>query len=337
VFQPYLQDQWKVSSTLMLQAGFKSSIQRARGWVPVQPLPGSTVGVTQMPEGSINTTLGFLPQLGLLWDLSSKDQVFVNVQKNARQFITYGAGGLSPWSMGTQAAFDAFKQNVSPETAWTYEAGLRSQRRLDFGPVTGIDGQVSVYQVDFRNRLLAISPTPVISAIVGGAPVIQNVGGVTTRGVDFNATLHFGPHFSLYDAVSYNHSSYDANYTNGTSVVPTAGKLVPGMPKWMNKFVASTRFADFNIDLSGDFVGSRYATYTNDLSVGSTFQLGLQAGYQLHTLAGGWLKDAKLSLNVQNLADSQGVSTLGVGAASGTYNTYPIAPRQVFLTFSSRL
>ena len=49
------------------------------------------------------------------------------------------------------------------------------------------------------------------------------------------------------------------------------------------------------------------------------------------------LHDAKLSFNVSNLANKKGVYEVIVGAASGTYNTYPIPPRQFFVTFSTKL
>ena len=337
VVQPYAQDQWKLSDSIRLQAGFKASYQFAHGWAPISPLPNSTVGFLQLPSGRIYTREKFLPQVGALWDVTAEDQLFVNVQKNMRQFITYGAGGLSPWSLGSQDLFNAFKQNVAPETAWTYEAGWRFQHEFQFGPVSGIDGQVSAYHVDFSNRLLAVGASAGFTTINPGAVVINNVGDVKTDGMDIAATLHFGEHFSFYDAVSYNRSQYQDNYiTGGTTVVPTAGKNVPASPDWMNKFVASASFGAFNAQLVGDYVGKRYATYTNDLSVPSYFLLGLQASYALPNDLG-WAHDAKVSLNVSNLANRKGIYEVIVGAASGTYNTYPIPPRQFFVTFSTKL
>ena len=333
VIQPYVSDLWHVTPDITLQAGFKSSFQYADGWYPVQPLPNSTVGVTQYPNGTINSHKDFLPQLGATWDISAHDELFFNAQENMRQFAT--ANNLSPWSLGSQQAFNIFKQTVRPETAWVYELGLRSQHDFDVGPFTGVDSQVSVYHVNFSNRLLQISPTPVISSIVGGASIIQNVGSVTTDGADLAATLHMGEHFSIYDAVSYNHSKYDDNYFSGTTLVPTAGKKVPGSPEWMNKFIISANYGRFSGQLSGDTVGKVYATYTNDLSIPGYFLMGAQVSYALPL--DGFLHDAKLSLNVTNLTDRKGDYQVVVGAASGTYNTYPIAPRQWFLTFSTKI
>jgi hypothetical protein len=335
VTQFHVQDEWHVRPDLTLQAGFKSSLQDADGQFPVQPLPGAISGNAKggLPVGSIETKKWFLPQFGGRWDLTTRDQVFFNVQKNMRQFVTYGGGGVSPWSLSNQGAFDLFKATAKPETSITYEAGVRSSHQVDLGPLQAFDSQVSIYHVDFRDRLLQISPTSVISSIIGGnLAVLTNVGGVKTSGIDLSGTLHFSHGFSFYNALSYNDSKYQDNYASGSAIVPTSGKKVPGSPEWMNKFVASLNVGGTEFQLSGDYVGKRYATYTNDLSVPSYFLLGLGVSGQLPFLNGGVLKNARYRVNVSNLADRMGSLNVVVGAADKTYNTFPIPPRQGFLT-----
>ncbi len=332
VVQLHLQDEWQVAPNLVLQGGFKSSLQFAHGDFPVQPRRGAIAGgSTALPVGDIDTKKWFLPQLGARWDLNAQDQVFVNLQKNMRQFVTYGGGGASPWSLASQQAFDLFKTTAKPETSVTFEAGLRGSRSFD-GIVSGIDGQVSVYHVNFKNRLLTISPTPVISSIIGGNPVLANVGSVKTDGVDLSGTVHFGRRFSFYNALSYNRSKYDDNYSNGAATVPTAGKAIPGSPEWMDKFVATLNLGPAEIGLQGEYVGKRYATYTNDLSVPSYFLMNLTVGGKLPFLDGRWMKNARYRATVTNLADRTGSLNVVVGAADKTYNTFPIPPRQGFLT-----
>jgi hypothetical protein len=333
VAQIHLQDEWRLRPDLALQAGFKSSLQFADGQFPVQPKAGAIAnGSLALPVGEIITKKWFLPQAGARWDITAQDQMFVNVQKNMRQFVTYGGGGASPWSLASQQAFDLFRDTARPETSVTYEAGLRTSHQLDLGAMTAFDGQVNLYHVNFKDRLLTISPTPVISSIIGGNPLLANVGSVKTDGVDLSGTLHFGRVFSFYDALSYNRSTYQDNYLNGKDVVATAGKAVPGSPEWMNKFVATATVADTEFQLIGDYVGKRYATYTNDLNVSSYFLMSLGVSGKLPFLNGGWLRNARYRLNVSNLADRKGDLNVVVGAASGTYNTFPIAPRQGFLT-----
>jgi iron complex outermembrane receptor protein len=336
VAQMHLQDEWSIRPDLALQAGFKSSLQFADGQFPVQPAAGAISGGSlALPVGNITTKKWFLPQFGARWDVTAQDQVYLNVQKNLRQFVTYGGGGASPWSLASQAAFDLFKATARPETAVTYEVGVRGNHPLHLGPLTSIDGQVNLYHVDFSNRLLQISPTAVISSIIGGNPVLANVGSVKTNGIDLAGTLHFGRDISFYNALSYNRSKYEDNYRNGDATVLTAGKLVPGAPEWLNKFVAAATISGIEFQLTGDYVGKRYATYTNDLSVPSYFLLGLGVSGNVPLPANRWLKNPRWRVNVSNLANREGVLNVVVGAAEKTYNTYPIAPRQGFLTVSA--
>ncbi|MBW8815946.1 MAG: TonB-dependent receptor [Caulobacterales bacterium] len=341
--QLHIQDQWRILPTLLLQAGVKSSLQDANGkfLINQKNLPTAAVP-TVFPSGRIKSNEWFLPQFGALWDATAHEQVFVNAQKNLRQFIPYGAGsnfyGFSPWSLGTQAAFDLFKQTVDPEYSWTFEAGVRAHRDLDLGPITGIDGQASAYYVKFHNRLLNIAPYNFINP---GPAILANVGGVTTKGVDLAATVRFGEHVRLYNAISYNHSTYDSDYQSGTTVVngvsqpvtvPISGKYVPLTPKWLNKTILSGSWGGWEAQISGDYVGRRYVTYLNDLSVKSTFLVGLEAGYSFDISGAHWVKGGRVSANVTNLFDRKGVSTAVVTGNSGGYQAFPLAPRMGFVT-----
>ncbi len=332
-YQTHIQDSWHVLPNVTVLGGFKSTFQNASQAVPVQPIPGSFSNSTALPVGKLDTSKPFLPQLGALWDVTPHEQIFVNAQKNIRQFQTSAASGLSPFALGSQQVFDQFKDSVKPETSWTYEIGARTQRSFDLGPITGFEGQVSYYHVDFKNRLLAISPTVVITSIQSGAAILENVGSVKTDGVDIAGTLHFGPHFSLYDALSYNNSRFQDNYTTGIAqtIVPTKGKKVPGSPAWLDKFVASVNYGIFNAQLVGDYLGKRYATYTNDLHVPGYFTMAARLGATI-PLDNRFIKTLGVSLNVTNLTNKKAASTLSIGAASGTYNAFPLAPREWFGT-----
>ena len=159
-------------------------------------------------------------------------------------------------------------------------------------------------------------------------------GAPVPPGADLAGTFHFGPAFSFYNALSYNRSEYQDNYLSGTATVPTAGKVVPNTPEWMNKFAANLNVGDIDAQLTGDYVGKRYATYTNDLSVSSYFLLGLNVSGKL-PLASTWLKNVQWNIGVTNLVNRQGVLQTVVGAASGTYATYPIPPRMGFITLKA--
>ncbi|MEI9988767.1 MAG: TonB-dependent receptor [Rhizomicrobium sp.] len=344
--QIHVQDQWRILPTLLLQAGVKASLQTASNVVLTQQqnlaagnafgLPATNPPVV-FPTGSITSDNWFLPQVGAIWDATDNEQVFVNVQKNMRQYIPYAAGsnfyGASPWSLGSQQAFDNFKATAHPETSWTYEAGVRSHRDIDFGPLTAVEGQLSYYHVNFSNRLFNVATYNFINP---NPSILVNVGGVTTDGADLATTLHFGDHFQFYNGLSYNLSTYDTNYSTvsgGVStVVPIAGKQVPLTPNWLEKFVASTNWDSFEAQVTGDLVGRRFASYLNDQKVASTFLVGLEASYTVDLPLNEYLHRLKISVNATNLGDVQGVSTAVVTGASGGYQAYPLAPRMGFVT-----
>lgn len=351
--QLHIQDTWRLTDQLLVQGGFKTSAQWASGRFPVQPRLGSLGGTTALPEGEINTHNWFLPAIGATYDFNGHEQVYFNVQKNLRQYQAYLAGGGGPWFTGSQAAFDAFADQGKPETSWTYEAGLRTNR--SFGNGVTLQGQINYYHVDFSNRLLAIPTNPggiAGSGITGGTSTLVNVGDVKTDGVDAAATLRFGNLFSLYNAISYNLSKYQNDYTSTAAgigaatnsciggflvtggVVPTCGKQLPGTPKWMNKTVATLALGPIEVQAIGDYVGRRFATFTNDASVSSFFLTSLRIAARVpeNILP---LQKVELALNITNLTDKKGVSTLSIGSATNSYSAYPIAPRQWFLTLSA--
>ncbi|WP_230482214.1 TonB-dependent receptor [Sphingomonas sp. Leaf21] len=352
--QLHLQDSWQALDRLLIQAGFKTSAQWASGRFPVQPVAGSLSGLAGgLPQGRINTLRWFLPAVGATFDLNGHEELYANAQKNLRQYQAYLAGGGSPWFTGSQAAFNAFAQSGRPESSWTYEAGVRSNR--SFGNGIGLSAQVNYYHVDFKDRLLAISTNPggiAGGGITGGTSILVNVGNVKTDGVDAAFTLRLGRVLSLYNAASYNLSKYQSDYTSTASgigaatdtcvggyiitggVVPTCGKQLPGTPKWMNKTVATLSLDPIEVQVIGDYVGARYATFSNDARVPSYFLTSLRVAARVPegVLP---LRKAELALNVTNLADKKGWSTLSVGSATNSYSAYPIAPRQWFLTFSA--
>ncbi|HEX7854805.1 MAG TPA: TonB-dependent receptor plug domain-containing protein [Sphingobium sp.] len=352
--QLHIQDTWQVFDKLLVQGGFKTSAQWANGWYPVQPKAGSLSGLSGgLPQGKINTLNWFLPAFGATYDINGHEQVYFNVQKNLRQYQAYLAGGGGPWFTGSQAAFDAFAAQGKPETSWTYETGLRTHRNFSNG--IGFDAQINYYHVTFNNRLLAISTNPggiAGSGITGGTSILVNVGDVHTDGVDAAFTFRVGRTFSLYNATSYNLSKYQSDYTSAATgigaatgtciggylvtggVVPTCGKQLPGTPKWMNKTVVTVAGGPLEAQLIGDFVGSRFATFTNDASVSSYFLTSLRIAARVpdNVLP---LRKVELALNITNLTDKKGVSTLSIGSATNSYSAYPIAPRQWFLTLSA--
>ncbi|MCJ1961689.1 TonB-dependent receptor [Novosphingobium mangrovi (ex Hu et al. 2023)] len=329
--QLHLQDEWNATDRLTVLGGFKSSLVFSEGWYPIQPVAGSYSGMDGgLPSGSISTKRWFLPAIGARYDFNGTEEIYFNIQKNMRNY------GTAPWGQGSQAAFDYFKDVGRPETSWTYEAGLRSHHVFPGSFLSSLDAQINYYHVDFSNRLLSISTTVGGlggGSITGGTSTLFNVGGVKTDGVDASITLGLGSIFSIYNALSFNSSRYGSDYTDGTTVFATDGKQVPGSPKWMNKTMISANFGPIDAQIEGQYIGKRYATYTNDGVVDSYYMANARIAFDLAGYIP--LEKASVSLNVTNLFDEKGASTISTGRPSAVYATFPLAPRQWFLTFTA--
>ncbi len=59
------------------------------------------------------------------------------------------------------------------------------------------------------------------------------------------------------------------------------GQICANTARWLNMTVMSINDGPFEIQAIGDYVGPRFATYTNDQGIGGRYLLNLQAGYSL--------------------------------------------------------
>ena len=83
--------------------------------------------------------------------------------------------------------------------------------------------------------------------------------------------------------------------------------------------------------------GRRFATYTDDIKVGSSFLTGLEASYTFDDGTVEYLKKLRISGNITNLGDVKGISTITVTGANGGFQGFPIPPRMFFVTVGAAL
>jgi hypothetical protein len=102
----------------------------------------------------------------------------------------------------------------------------------------------------------------------------------------------------------------------------------------MNKTVATLNIGAFSVQAIGDYTGERYATFTNDRSAGSNFQVSARVAVDVPIPSNPFVKTANLSLNVTNLTQEKGYSSVAIIGPSDMYGTFPIPPRQWFLTLA---
>lgn len=113
----------------------------------------------------------FLPQLGVSYNLSRKYELFANYAEN-----------LAAPQLGVIANID-FNENLMPETAKNYDAGIR-YASPNFG------ASASVFYNRYENRILSIAFTQeelVARGLSGvtGATQFRNVGAIDSTGAEF--------------------------------------------------------------------------------------------------------------------------------------------------------
>lgn len=320
-------DQFSLSDTialtqdLTLGAGFKS----LRATINADRQVGTG------PVGSITANKGFLPQVGLNYQLSRNDELFTSVSRNMRAYQG-AATGTTPFAT-SQAGFDAIKGTLRPETSDNFEAGWRTHGKL-------YEAAVTAYLVNFKDRLLGVTQG---SGIQGNPTVLSNVGGVRTKGLEAALSLRLMPGVSWYNSLSLSNSTYRNDVTNTdskgvTSTVAIAGKHVVDAPDQMVKSILSYDDGHWFGNFGADYMSKRYYSYLNDASVSGRTLFNISAG--LRTKALGFLSEGSVQLGVTNLGDKKYISTLGSNGFGNSGDSQTLqtgAPRQFFVTFTGKL
>lgn len=315
--QFHVQDSWQVSDALRLEFGFKS--------VQVDIDADTVAGDNK--TGSIETDESFLPQIGFMYVIDDRNELFGAASRNVRAFIG-AASGVSPWS-ATQAGFEAIRNTLEPETATTIEFGWRFRNDV-------LEGVVSAYHVDFSDRLLAIQQG---SAIIGNFNALANVGSVKTRGLEGGLDWSIGDNWNWYNSASLNRSTYEDDYLSGTTLIRTGGKTLTDSPEWMLSSELGYDSESLFAKLNYKYTSERQYTYLNEGSVSSFGMMNLALGYRFGNL--GAAKDLTLQLDVTNLLDKDYIATVGSGGfgnsdLAGTAQTLlPGAPRQLFVSLKA--
>ncbi|WP_081827685.1 TonB-dependent receptor [Kozakia baliensis] len=323
-FQFHIQDTYQITPHLKINAGFRSMVVQSGNQVLNQD--SSYNGGNRVAQGRLTASNAFLPQVSTNWRFLPHNELFFDVSHNMRAFPEDGYGtnvAATPWTTN-QKAFDATARNLKPETDWVYEGGYRYTTPL----VTGL---LSAYRMNFSNRLQLVSTGPIVNPVTA----VQNVGGVTTNGVEGSVTIRPLEGLSFYNSISYAHSTYDQDVQTSGGLEPTKGKLIPNYPALMYKGVIAYEWRNLNVHLDGNYLSHRYLTYTNDTKVPGYFIANFGARYRFTKIPA--LKNLTASFNIYNLFNKTYVATTGElgNSFSGSPQTFMMgAPRQFFGTVS---
>ena len=276
-------------------------------------------------QGRIEAKDSFLPQLGLRFEVAPGFELFGAYAENMAAFR---AGVNGPFS-ASQSGFNAIRDTLRPETSTTFEGGLRYGNE-------GFQSSLTLYRVDFEDRLLTISQC---AGIVGCPSVLANVGDVETSGAEAAIDWRLGGGFSLFGSLSWNSSEYASNYLDGTTLVPTDGKTVVDTPEMLANVELRYAADALEARIGMKYTDERFITFVNDSRVPDYWVTDASVSYRFGDL--GFAKDLKATLNVTNLFDEDYFASVGTNGFVArdpqglNYTLVTGAPRQVFLTLEA--
>jgi iron complex outermembrane receptor protein len=310
--QFHLQDTMQFfNDKLTVNAGFKR--------------PSVTIDTTSIntvrAAGRLKASENFLPQLGINYELSNKDELFASVSRNLRAFE---AGVYGQFSQ-SQESFDASGARLKPETSTTADAGLRFRR-------ASVSGSVALYHSAFRDRLLSVATC---AGVVGCPNSVVNVGRVGTVGIEAAAHWSMTREWKWFNSLTVNRSRYLSNYVDNGLEIEVKNKHVVDAPRILMQTELGYDDKRWFAKIGGKYTGMRYYTFTND---------GRVPAYALWDLSGGHRRGKlTFALHVNNLFNKRYFGTIGSNqfSASDPQGLFPTlltgSPREIFFTVSGAL
>jgi iron complex outermembrane receptor protein len=239
----------------------------------------------------------FLPQVGLVYSLNARDQVFASYSENMA--LPRGADDI--FSAATPAV-----TGPEPETSQNLEVGYRANRPT-------FNASVVAYYTAFDNRLQAYA-----SVVPGSGTTetfYQNVGSVEAHGAEFSGQWKpepLGGKIYFNTNLSYNKAKFENNF----STYMIAGNALPDFPTWLIQGGVTLEPVSWAvINISGRHISDRFTNMTNsETTKGYTIwnaYIDLGDGFGV-----GPLKQVKARINVDNIFDKDYLGTI-----STTVNT----------------
>lgn len=259
----------------------------------------------------------FLPQLGVVYNITPREQVFASFSENMA--LPQGADDVfsqaSPLAPGPDA-----------ETSRNFELGIRSNRPT-------FNAALVAYHTSFDNRLQAYaSPVPGSTTT---ETFYQNVGGVEAYGLELSGQwkpAFLGGRAYLNTNASWNKASFEDSY----STLDIAGNDVPDFPRFsVQSGITWEVLPSALINLSARYIGPRYTNFINTERLGgyALFNGYIEVGDGFSV---GALKEVKLRLNVDNIFDRDYLGTIST-STNGLATFRPGPPRTVQVTLSAQL
>ncbi|MFX1680233.1 TonB-dependent receptor [Mitsuaria sp. CC2] len=234
----------------------------------------------------------FLPQVGVRYQLTPSQQVFMNVAKNFRAPPNFAFTGSN-----VNVANNVATLRLAPkaETSINTDLGYRYQTK-------DISLSATVFNVDFKDRQgNAYDPNTLNS-------VYTNIGRVKTHGLEMEAGTGTFKGFSAYASLTVQKSKVKddlpVSVVNGQQVfLPTKGKEMTLTPDMILAGSVQYTYGPFYARVKVKRTGKQQGTLMNDEEVPAYWVGDVDAGYNFGNVQD-WLKNIQLRLNVSNIGNA---------------------------------
>lgn len=295
----FVVDRWKLATDWTLVYG-------AQG-----VFTGRDVRATDLASGDVRNPKqdysAFNPRAGVIYAINSTSEAFASV---SRLFE-------APTTFELEDDVRGDNSTLEPMHGTVYEVGLRGAT-ASAADVARWHWDLSLYYAQIRDEILSIEDPS-----APGTSLSSNIDRTTHAGIEalVGASFPFGNGVHRIEpliSATYNEFSFDSDPLYGNNTLPAAPDYaVRGevMYRNQNGVFAGPTF---------DFIGSRYADFSNTYRVGSYSLLGLRAGIT----RGKW----ELFGEVRNLLDRNYVGAMSVRnqAFEDDAILQPGAPRSVY-------
>ena len=262
-------------------------------------------------------------------------------------FGSYAKGFSAP---RTDNLYRTPRVNITPEETNAFDLGVRYTDRM-------VQAQATAWKIDYKNRIVS-SFDPDL-----GISLDRNVGKVDSYGFDASVAVKPIRNLSLLALASYIKTELKQNVEIGSArfsattpfVLPastvfcggvaptatsplvatcatTAGKRVTETPKFQYGGRAEYRFGPVSFGAQAKWVGSRFATDTNDVKVKGYALVDLDARVSLLPIG---LKQSYFQVNAQNILDERYFGNIGTQLNNAGNPNFALgSPRSVIGTLN---
>lgn len=292
--QLHLKDTWHVDDQLALTVGVKAldleyEVQGYRN-------PADYIN-QRKPQLEASWKDNFLPYLGALYKLNSRDQLFASWSQNLA--LPRGADDIFTQSGPLVPSPDAEKSE-------NFEVGYRLNHPT-------FNASIAAYYTTFDNRI-----QPYASVVPGSTQSetwYQNVGKSTAYGAELSGLWKPELHNLglLANKIVFN-GNLTANQTkllDNLSNLTIKGNDIPDSPKLIAQLGATYEVNDWALlNLSAKHIAKRYTNLSNTESVPSFTLANAYVDLGSSQFKAGPFKDIKLRFNVDNLFDKDYIGTV---------------------------